>query len=682
MNDIFLSYSRDDQVIARRFAEAFGREGLSVWWDQTLNAGEAYDEVTEKALLEAKAVVVLWSKKSVVSRWVRAEATQAERNKTLVPAMIEPCTRPIMFELTQTADLSNWKGDPGDAAWQAYLASVRKFVERGTVAAGHTLSLPVAPQPRRVGPVVIATGVALILVAAAGVWMLAHHRTNSGGERQAHGASNGKPVANATDASVAVLPFKNMSADKDQEYFADGITEEILNSLAGLHDLKVTGRTSSFAYKGKDVDLRTIGETLGVKNILEGSIRKSGNNLRITAQLNDAKTGYHLWSKTYDRPMDDIFKIQEDIATSVAQALQISLGVGELGTRPGMTRNIEAYDAFLASNAFTEPTPDSMRTAMGGLELATKLDPAFVDAWFALANVYAFASTTALPGNTPEGWAAKADTVFEHIKGISEYGQVLYEGLAGDRSQNAWAMVDAQKHFAKMTSLTLKLGLNLNLVANDALFAMATGRFAKALVSLEHDKVVDPLNTFVCLLLAHAHAATGDLPAAFAEEDRGMKIGGYQVPLRNLAVVTALATRNRQLIEQRLSQAVDAETDAEGLNAAMKARLDKPAGALTELRRRASTSTSPGGLSTIAIWMAWFGDPAGALDIYRGHADLFRSTRRNAMTFDIWGPVMRDMRKLPGFKDLVREMGLVDYWRTYGWGDLCKPVGKDDFECH
>jgi TolB-like protein len=682
MTDIFLSYSRDDQATARRFAEGFEREGLRVWWDQTLNAGEAYDEVTEKALLEAKAVVVLWSKKSVASRWVRAEATQAERNRTLVPAMIEPCTRPIMFELTQTADLSNWKGDPGDAAWKAYVASVRKFVERDTAATGAAVSPTVAPRPQRIGPAVIATGIALILVGAAGVWVLAHRHSNPGGESRAQGATNGLPATEATDASVAVLPFKNMSADKDQEYFADGITEEILNSLAALHDLKVTGRTSSFAFKGKDVDLRTIGETLGVKNILEGSIRKAGNELRITAQLNDAKTGYHLWSKTYDRPMDDIFKIQEDIATSVAQALQISLGVGELGTRPGMTRNIEAYDAFLASNAFTEPTPDSMRAAMDRLELATKLDPAFVDAWFSLANVYAFASTTALPGDTPEGWAAKADAVLEHIKGISEYGQVLYEGLAGDRSQNAWAMVDAQKHFAKMSSLAQKLGLNLNLIGDDALFTLATGRFANARASLQHDKVVDPLNAFVCVLLAYALAATRDLPAAFAEEDRGMKIGGYQVPLRNLAVVTALATRNRQLIEQRLSQAIDAETDAQGLNAAMKARLDKAAGALTELRLRASTSTSPGGLSTIAIWMAWFGDPAGALDIYRGHADLFRSTRRNAMNFDIWGPVMSDMRKLPGFKDLAREMGLVDYWRTYGWGDLCKPVGKDDFECH
>jgi len=134
--DIFLSYSRDDQTTARLFAEGFEREGLSVWWDATLNPGEAFDQVTEKALREAQAVVVLWSKKSVDSRWVRAEATQANENKTLVPVMIEACKRPIMFELTHTADLSQWTGERKDQTWQSFLAGVRLFVERGGAVSG------------------------------------------------------------------------------------------------------------------------------------------------------------------------------------------------------------------------------------------------------------------------------------------------------------------------------------------------------------------------------------------------------------------------------------------------------------------------------------------------------------------------------------------------------------------
>jgi eukaryotic-like serine/threonine-protein kinase len=128
--DIFVSYSREDQAVARSYAEGFEAEGFSVWWDQSLNPGEAFDQVTERALDEAKAVVVLWSKTSVNSRWVRAEATQANANNRLLPVMIEHCRRPIMFELSHTADLSQWTGDIHDPAWQAFLASVRRFVQR------------------------------------------------------------------------------------------------------------------------------------------------------------------------------------------------------------------------------------------------------------------------------------------------------------------------------------------------------------------------------------------------------------------------------------------------------------------------------------------------------------------------------------------------------------------------
>jgi hypothetical protein len=127
--DIFLSYNREDQAKARRFAEAFSAEGFDVWWDVALRSGEAYDEVTEAALRGAKAVVVLWSKRSVASRWVRSEATLGDRNGTLVPAMIEPCERPVMFELTQTAELTHWKGEADDPAWLAFLSDVRRRVD-------------------------------------------------------------------------------------------------------------------------------------------------------------------------------------------------------------------------------------------------------------------------------------------------------------------------------------------------------------------------------------------------------------------------------------------------------------------------------------------------------------------------------------------------------------------------
>ena len=238
MPDIFLSYSRDDQETARRFAEGFERAGLGVWWDVTLRSGEAYDQVTEKALEEARAVVVLWSKKSVNSRWVRAEATQADRNSSLVPVMIEPCKRPIMFELTHTADLSSWSGDPDDKAWQALLSDVRRFVARG----------------------------------APGLELPAEDRQTNARVQDAS-AAMGPAVERVP--SIAVLPFANMSGDKEQEYFSDGLAEEIINALTQIPGLKVIARTSAFAFKGQNTDIRRIAETLGVANILEGSVRRS-----------------------------------------------------------------------------------------------------------------------------------------------------------------------------------------------------------------------------------------------------------------------------------------------------------------------------------------------------------------------------------------------------------------------
>jgi hypothetical protein len=143
--DVFPSYNREDATVANLFADAFMREGLEVWWDATLRSGEAYDQVTEKALRQAKTVVVLWSPRSVESRWVRAEATLADRNRTLVPARIEPCDLPIMFELTQTAELSNWQGDMRDPAWIAFLADVQRIV--GTRGDASPRATP--PQARR-----------------------------------------------------------------------------------------------------------------------------------------------------------------------------------------------------------------------------------------------------------------------------------------------------------------------------------------------------------------------------------------------------------------------------------------------------------------------------------------------------------------------------------------------------
>jgi TolB-like protein/Flp pilus assembly protein TadD len=662
MPDVFLSYSREDQAVARRFATGLERAGFSVWWDQALTAGEAFDRVTERALDEARAVVVLWSRHSVESNWVRAEATQAHASQRLVPVMIEPCRRPILFELTHAADLAHWRGEADDPAWVAFVAGLRRFVAGETTrAAAEPEPPPAASAARRRWRAWV--GTAVVAVVALGVVGFLHWR----------GAGSG---AAAREASVAVLPFRDMSPEHDQEYFADGVTEEILNSLAALRDLKVTARTSAFAFKGKDVDLRTIGRTLGVRHILEGSVRKDDQKLRITAQLIDAQTDAHLWSKTYDRRLADVFAVQEEIARSVAEQLQVALGVG-LGREPGMTRDPAAYDAWLASVAArSQYTHASHLRSLELAQRAVELDPSFARAWEQLGVTYDELPAIAGPDAVPDS-AGKADEAFRRAAallpqspGIQRrlYLQDLEEGRwkeAADRMQAwsetkvSWGPISGEIEWAN--------------------FLMLVGRPRRAIPILERARAMDPLNPGIALFLAAAYGEAGDFADAGAESDRGDALDeAARNLIRNGAVINALAARDDAEIRRRLDAviSIQAEAGPRDFNARLKALLGKPAEAIAFLRA-SRAAMPPFAHAATANWHAWFGDPEGALENLRFAAE---HGANGAVAVELWRPTMGEVRKLPAFRQLLRDMGMAEYLAASGWNDYCEAAGGD-FEC-
>ncbi len=279
--DIFLSYNREDAATAKLFADAFAAEGLSVWWDATLRSGEAYDEVTEAALRGAKAVVVLWSPRSVVSRWVRAEATIADRCKTLVPVMIEACERPIMFELTQTAELSHWTGDPADRAWCAFLGDVRRFVGRDVSAVSSSVEAPPLQSLVDLQPL----------------------------------KSDLRAALSSDRIGLAVLPFLDVSAARDLSAFLDGIGEELGTVLSRNDNLALAGAGNMPRDPARD--LKAIAQTLGVRYVLDGSVRGSGGRLRVTVRLIEALSGAQLWQERFDGDAADEFDLQERIANGV-----------------------------------------------------------------------------------------------------------------------------------------------------------------------------------------------------------------------------------------------------------------------------------------------------------------------------------------------------------------------------
>jgi adenylate cyclase len=197
---------------------------------------------------------------------------------------------------------------------------------------------------------------------------------------QSHAATTGK-------IALAVLPFNDMNSAKDQEYFSDGLTEELTDMLAKNPKLRVISRTSAFSFKGKGVDTKTIAEKLNVTHVLEGSVRKSGNQLRITAQLIEVASDSHLWSETYDRQMDNIFTVQDDIANSVAGALKVTLEGGQLSK--SQQTNPQAYNAYLQGRYFHERrTNEDLEKAIGYYEQALKIDPNYAHAWVGLSRTH------------------------------------------------------------------------------------------------------------------------------------------------------------------------------------------------------------------------------------------------------------------------------------------------------
>jgi adenylate cyclase len=244
--------------------------------------------------------------------------------------------------------------------------------------------------------------------------------------------SNSKPSTQHNNSinsrSIAVLPFVNMSADPENEYFADGLSEELLNQLAQIHDLKVAGRTSSFSYKGKNEDLRTIGNTLGVANILEGSVRRSANKVRVTAQLIRVSDGFHLWSKTYDETMDDVFVIQDNISVNVAETLKIVLDKDSLirMQRAGI-RNVDAFVAFQKGRELfmrahgSEPLIPTLEQGLVYFKKAIELVPDFASAYWQMADYYAHIILT--PNIEAQTRQKALDDLRETLTKAKEYSQ-------------------------------------------------------------------------------------------------------------------------------------------------------------------------------------------------------------------------------------------------------------------
>lgn len=480
MADVFISYAREDAETAGRFATAFRAEGCTVWWDDDLRSGEVFDESIERALREAKAVVVLWSKASVASRWVRAEATLADRNRTLVPVTIEPCERPIIFELTHTTDLTRWLGDAGDKSWLQLLADVRRLIEAQAAPRMATAQAAAGPQAQNA-------------------------ETRQKGQC-------GKPC-------VAILPFVNMSGDPEQEFFSDGVTEDIITDLGRVSALSVASRNSSFSYKGKTVAPSQIARALGVSHVLEGSVRKSGNRVRITAQLLEGSTDTQVWAERYDRNLTDIFAIQDEISQAIVAALKLKLLPAEKAAiEQRSTTNCEAYELFLMARGFHRKGSERLKPVIVRIcRKVVEMDPGFAQGWALMSFAEAELNQRGVEGYSLEGARRSAERAIEADPKVAEGYAALAEAVTRNISQAESKVVDE----ALATAFRLDPDCYEALIMAGAI-SIARREYAKAIPYFERAIEIDPDAYWPAGMVVQAYEALGETQATLAAARRSL----------------------------------------------------------------------------------------------------------------------------------------------------------------
>ncbi len=477
----------------------------------------------------------------------------------------------------------------------------------------------------------------------------------------------------AAEPSVAVLPFVNMSDDPANEYFSDGISEELLNVLVKVDGIKVASRTSSFAFKDKDVSIPEIAGQLHVDHVLEGSVRKAGNRVRVTAQLIDVATDRHLWSETYDRELEDIFAIQEEISTHIVEALQVALGAGEvkaMADAGSPTDNLEAYELYLKGRYFWQRRgEENIRNAIDYLKKAIALDPAFARAWSALAAAYITLPTySSEPWTWPE-WFDEARDAAERALALDDTQADAYAVL-GDvtRGANRWAQ--AEEYYLAAIQNEPK---NVTGHLWYAEFLLCVGRLEDALRHNEIALELDPLSPGANINLASNYMALGRSDDAVSLARMGAKLGhawGH-------GLIGLMHMRRGEYAEAE--SAFDIVSEAFGglpvvfSMAAKSLAAGTPQQAVAALPDLPVEQVWPAGVVHSLVLL-------GAIDeAYDYLSEHFDKIGGNDW-FMLWGPEMAPFRQHPRFQGLVERLGLLDYWRAATWPDLCQPEG-DGIAC-
>jgi TolB-like protein/Flp pilus assembly protein TadD len=495
---VFISYASHDADTLNVVCQYLESRCVLCWIaPRDVKAGAQYADAIVRAINEAKAVVLVMSASALASSHVGREVERAaSKNKPIIVFRIDavPLNPALEYFLSQ----SQWIDVP-TLGMAAALMKVAEAVGHVSVSSPQAVTVARAGGIRRRGFIVAA----VILLIGMGI-ALGSHFWNAN-----HGAAQPTETSAISDKSIAVLPFVDMSEKKDQEYFADGMAEEIIDLLVKIPGLKVISRTSSFQFKGKTQDLRSIGTQLGAAYVLEGSVRQSGERLRVTAQLIDSRDGAHLFSQTYDRELSDVLKMQDEIADTLVRALQIEVGPEGIVSRPAL-RNTAAYTLYLqGKHAFDRFDQPGFEQAAIYFQRALDLDPSFAVAACMLAAAYmvlgewGFITPTVAfeSARRAEQLALKLDPkLADAHAGLGRiYGVYDWDWSAADRElKMAQALAPNDARILFMTALQ----------------SLSTGHWDEALRLVNASLAQDPLNPSGYFVLYQAQLRRGRLSEA------------------------------------------------------------------------------------------------------------------------------------------------------------------------
>jgi TolB-like protein/Flp pilus assembly protein TadD len=492
---------------------------------------------------------------------------------------------------------------------------------------------------QRIGGTELSIVAVLFLLGGGVVWY--YQRTAESTATGTSAPAAEKPIP--TDASIAVLPFVNMSADKEQEYFADGISEELLNLLAQVPELRVIARTSSFSFKGKDVDIAEIARRLNVANVLEGSVRRSGDTLRITAQLVRASDSSHLWSQTYDRQMTDVFKVQDEIAAAVVDELKIKLL--DAAPRTKVT-DPKAYSVFLQARETSLYDASSIERAIALYKQALAIDETYAPAWDGLANSYYYQMDLAAT-TTAQTLPLARDAVNRALTNDPSYAPA-YARAALIKGATEGDLAGAARHLEQGLALDPS---NFDLISAAVKITRRLGRLNQSIALAEYAVTRDPVSVEGQENLANAYALVGRLDEAVAAFRRAITLSPQAGILRESLGEALLRKGDAREALAEIQQEPDEPSRLLGLPMAYHAlgQKAKSDAALEELIRKQE--------HTMPYYIAY-------VHAYRGETDRAFEWLEKAIayrdpyiSFTAIDPTLIELRKDARWFPLLRRLG-------------------------